>query len=167
MARQVTLKGSPLELDGPELKAGDKAPDVRLKKSLKDDYRIGEGTGQVRLISVVPSLDTPICALQTKRFNEEAARLSGVDIYTVSMDLPFAQKRWCGAAGVERVTTLSDHREADFAQKWGLLVKELRLIARAVYVVDRQGVIRHAQLVREIASEPDYASVMTAVRDLL
>nr|HPQ81995.1 thiol peroxidase [bacterium] len=119
------------------------------------------------VISSVPSLDTPVCDMETRRFNEEAGKL-GQDtaILTVSMDLPFAQKRWCGASGVSRVTTLSDYRGAEFGNSWGVLVKELHLLARCVFVVDREGMVRYVQLVREIASEPDYASVLEAVREV-
>src|SRR5580765_5773623 len=116
MARQVTLKGNPLNLEGPQLKAGDKAPDARLKKSLVDHYELSEASGKVRLISVVPSLDTPVCALQTKRFNEEATKMPNVQFYTISMDLPMAQARFCGAEGIdkERLVSLSDHVDGAF-----------------------------------------------------
>src|SRR6185503_8286427 len=103
----------------------------------------------VRIISVVPSLDTPVCDAQTKRFNEEAAKLSGVDIFTVSMDLPFAQKRWCGAFGVDRVKMLSDHRTGSFGEAFGTMIKELRIESRAIFVVDKDNVVRHAEYVKE------------------
>jgi thiol peroxidase len=115
----------------------------------------------------VPSLDTPVCDLETRRFNQEAATLGpGVAVLTLSMDLPFAQKRWCGAAGVDKVTTLSDHRDASFGTAYGTLIKELRLLARCVFVVDKDGILRYIQLVKEIAQEPDYAAVLEAVRKL-
>jgi len=118
----------------------------------------------VVLVSV-PSLDTPVCDIETRRFNEEAASLSDdVAILTLSMDLPFAQKRWCGAAGVTRVTTLSDHRDAQFGCAYGVLIKELRLLARAVFVVDREGVLRYADIIKEITHEPDYDAVIEAVK---
>jgi thiol peroxidase len=164
----VTMKGNPITLMGNELQAGDKAPDfVAIDNDLTpvsfDSFR-----GKVCIISSVPSLDTPVCDMETRRFNDEAGRLGDeVEILTISMDLPFAQKRWCGAAGVDRVQTLSDHRDAAFGQAYGVLIKDLRLLARAVFVVDKEGSIRHIELVKEIASEPDYDSVLTAVKELV
>ena len=164
----VTMKGNPITLIGTELQVGDRAPDfVTIDNDLNpvsfDSFR-----GKVCIISSVPSLDTPVCDMETRRFNDEAGRLGDdVEILTISMDLPFAQKRWCGAAGVEAVQTLSDHRDAAFGQAYGVLIKGLRLLARAVFVVDKEGTIRHMELVKEIASEPHYDSVLTAVKDLV
>ena len=164
----VTMKGNPITLMGKEPQVGDKAPDfVAIDNDLNpvsfDSFR-----GKVCIISSVPSLDTPVCDMETRRFNDEAGRLGeDVEILTISMDLPFAQKRWCGAAGVDRVQTLSDHRDAAFGQAYGLLIKGLRLLARAVFVVDKEGTIRYIELVKEIASEPDYDSVLTAVKELV
>lgn len=164
----VTMKGSPLTLMGTELQVGDKAPDfVALDNDLNpvsfDSFR-----GKVCIVSSVPSLDTPVCDMETRRFNDEAGRLDdNVEILTISMDLPFAQKRWCGAAGVDRVQTLSDHRDAAFGQAYGVLIKDLRLLARAVFVVDKEGTIRYMELVKEIASEPDYDAVLKAVKGLV
>lgn len=164
----VTMKGNPITLRGPELKVGDKAPDfVAIDNDLSpvsfDSFR-----GKVCILSSVPSLDTPVCDMETRRFNDEAGRLAGkVEILTISMDLPFAQKRWCGAAGVDRVQTLSDHRDAAFGQAYGVLIKEFRLLARAVFVVDEEGIIRYTELVNEIASEPNYDSVLQAVKELV
>jgi thiol peroxidase len=122
----------------------------------------------VVVISAVPSLDTPVCDMETRRFNSEAAKLSkDIVILTISMDLPFAQKRWCGAAGVDKVVTLSDHREAEFGNSYGVLIKELRLLARAVFVVDAEGVVRYVQLVKEVADEPDYDAVISAAKNLV
>jgi thiol peroxidase len=133
-----------------------------LKPVSLSDYR-----GKVVVISSVPSLDTPTCDMQTRRFNSEAANLGDdVVILTVSMDLPFAQSRWCGAAGVEQVITLSDHREAAFGEAYGLLIKELRLLGRAVAVLDRDGVVRYYQLVKEVSEEPDYEAALAAVKEL-
>ena len=164
----VTMKGNPLTLLGNEVKAGDKAPDfVALDTSLSP-VRFSSFRGKVCILSSVPSLDTPVCDLETRRFNEEAGKLGeDVVVLTVSMDLPFAQKRWCGAAGVTRVKTLSDHRDASFGMAYGVLIKELRLLARAVFVVDRQGTIRYVQLVKEVSSEPDYDAVLKAVRGVI
>jgi thiol peroxidase len=164
----VTMKGNPITLMGNELQVGDEAPDfVAIDNDLNpvsfDSFR-----GKVCIVSSVPSLDTPVCDMETRRFNDEAGRLGDdVEILTISMDLPFAQKRWCGAAGVDRVQTLSDHRDAAFGQTYGVLIKGLRLLARAVFVVDKEGTIRHIELVKEIASEPDYDAVLTAVKELV
>ena len=164
----VTMKGNPLTLVGTELKVGDQAPafvalDNDLYPVSLDSFR-----GKVCIISSVPSLDTPVCDMETRRFNNEAGGLGDdVVILTISMDLPFAQKRWCGAAGVEKVQTLSDHRDASFGKAYGVLIKELRLLARAVFVLDQQGIIRYLQLVKEIAEEPDYDSVLNAARELV
>ena len=164
----VTMKGNPITLMGTEPQVGDKAPDfVAIDNDLNpvsfDSFR-----GKVCIVSSVPSLDTPVCDMETRRFNDEAGRLGDdVEILTISMDLPFAQKRWCGAAGVDRVQTLSDHLDAAFGQAYGVLIKGLRLLARAVFVVDKEGTIRYKELVKEIASEPDYDSVLTAVKELV
>lgn len=162
------MKGNPIALLGNEVKAGDKAPDfVALDTSLSP-VKFSSFRGKVCILSSVPSLDTPVCDLETRRFNEEAGKLGeDVVVLTVSMDLPFAQKRWCGAAGVTRVKTLSDHRDASFGMAYGVLIKELRLLARAVFVVDRQGTIRYVQLVKEVSSEPDYDAVLKAVRGVM
>lgn len=163
----VTMKGNPVTLIGPELKVGDKAPGfVALDNDLSpvslDSFR-----GKVCIISSVPSLDTPVCDMETRRFNAEAGSLGeDVMVLTISMDLPFAQKRWCGAAGVDRVQTLSDHRDGSFGQAYGVLIKELRLLARAVFVLDREGTIRYVELVKEIVNEPDYDAVLAAVNEL-
>ena len=123
--------------------------------------------GKVLILCSVPSLDTPTCDLETRRFNQEAAALGpDIQILTVSMDLPFAQKRWCGAAGVTAVKTLSDHREASFGLNYGVLLEGLRLLARAVFVVDKAGVVVHAQIVPEVSSEPDYAAALQAAKAL-
>jgi thiol peroxidase len=164
----VTMKGNPITLIGSELQVGDKASDfVAIDNDLNpvsfDSFR-----GKVCILSSVPSLDTPVCDMETRRFNDEAGRLGdNVEILTISMDLPFAQKRWCGAAGVDRVQALSDHRDAAFGQAYGVLIKGLRLLARAVFVVDKEGTIQYIELVKEIASEPDYDSALTAVKELV
>src|ERR1051325_7524752 len=159
MPRQTTLKGGPLTLVGPELKAGDKAPDFTLTDNNLKPVTLKDTGNSVRIISVVPSLDTPVGDAQTKRFNEEAAKLTGVDIITVSMDLPFAQKRWCGAFGVDKVKMLSDHKSGSFGEAYGTLIKELRITSRAIFVVDKDNVIRHAEYVKEGADHPNYKTV--------
>ena len=142
-AGATTLKGNPFTLVGPELKAGDTAPDFTLVDVGLKAVSLKDTGSNVRIISVVPSLDTPVCDAQTKRFNEEAASLPGVDILTVSMDLPFAQKRWCGAFGVDKVKMLSDHKDGSFGSNYGTLIKELRIESRAIFVVDQQNKVRH------------------------
>jgi thiol peroxidase len=162
----TTLKGNPLTLVGPELKPGDSAPDFKLWDGgfAAKPVTLTDTGNNVRIISVVPSLDTPVCDAQTKRFNEEAAKLSGVDIITVSMDLPFAQKRWCGAFGVDKVKMLSDHKDASFGAAYGTLIKDHRIESRAIFVVDRDNKIRHAEYVKEVADHPNYEAALSAAR---
>jgi len=163
----VTFKGGPLTLVGNEVKVGDIAPDFVALANDLSPMKLSSYRGKVCIICSVPSLDTPVCDMETRWFNEEAKRLSAdVAVLTISMDLPFAQKRWCGAAGVEHVKTLSDHRDAAFGTAYSVLIKELRLLARAIFVVDRKGIIRYIQLVKEIAQEPDYNAVLEAVKKL-
>ncbi|MFC1532477.1 thiol peroxidase, partial [Thermodesulfobacteriota bacterium] len=142
-------------------------PDIELLDNDLSPVRLSSFIGKIIVLSTVPSLDTPVCDMETRRFNEEAGKLNtDVQILTISMDLPFAQKRWCGAAGVDKVITLSDHREASFGRAYGVLIKELRLLARAVYILDREGVIRYMQIVKEVTDEPDYDSVLKAVNKI-
>lgn len=156
--------GNPFTLLGPELKVGDKAPDfTSLDNGLKAVTLADTGNG-VRVFSVVPSLDTPVCDMQTKRFNDEAGKMGDVTIYTVSMDLPFAQKRWCGAFGVDHVKMLSDHRDASFGQAFGTLIKELRVLSRAIFVVDKNNVIRYVEYVKEVSEHPNYDAAIEAAR---
>ena len=160
----VTMRGNPLTLLGPELKVGDRAPDFSLVTNEMQPVTLADYKGMALALVSVPSLDTPVCAVETRRFNAEAAKLdASVRILTISMDLPFAQKRWCGAMGIDKVETLSDHREASFGLNYGVLIKELRLLARAVFVVDREGILTHVELVREIADEPYYAGVLSSL----
>ena len=164
----VTMKGNPLTLVGNEVKVGDKAPDSALVGNDLSQVRVSSFFGHVLVLSAVASLDTAVCDTETRRFNEEAARLGReVKIVTISMDLPFAQKRWCGAAGVDKVVVLSDHRDASFGTSYGLLIKESRLLARAVLVVGDDGVVRYIQVVKEVANEPDYEAALKAVRELV
>ena len=163
-AGATTLKGNPLTLIGPELKPGEKAPDFKLVDNGLKDVTLADTGRNVRIISVVPSLDTPVCDAQTKRFNEEAAKLPSVDIITVSMDLPFAQKRWCGAFGVDKVKMLSDHRDASFGTHYGTLIKELRIESRAIFVLDRNNTVRHVEYVKEVAEHPNYDAALSAAR---
>lgn len=164
----ITMKGGPLTLAGKGLKVGDKAPDFEVLDNNLSPVRLSSFQGNVCVILSLPSLDTPVCDLQTRRFNEEAGKLSAdVKILTLSMDLPFAQKRWCGAAGVDKVVTLSDHRDASFGTAYGVLIKELRLLARAVHVLDREGTVRYIQVVNELTDEPDYDAALEAINGLV
>ncbi|MFU8856507.1 MAG: thiol peroxidase [Deferrisomatales bacterium] len=163
--RVVTLRGNPMTLVGPALKVGDRAPDFTVVDGALNTVTLKDFAGQRKLISVVPSLDTPICEQQTKRFHAEAEKLPpGTVLITVSMDLPFAQQRFCTTQGLERLRVLSDYREASFGQSWGVLIKEVRLLARAVFVLDAQDVIRHVQIVPEVSEHPDYEAALAAVR---
>lgn len=164
----ITINGDPLTLVGKELREGEKAPEFELLDNDLLPVKLSSFQGKVIIISSVPSLDTSVCDIETRRFNEEAGRLGeNVRILTISMDLPFAQKRWCGNAGVDKVITLSDHREAVFGIRYGVLIKELRLLARAVFILDRECVIRYIQLVKEATDEPDYDAVLKATRKLI
>lgn len=161
--RQVTMRGNPVTLVGEEVKVGQKAPDFTAVANDLSTVTLGDTSG-VRLILSVPSLDTGVCDAEVRRFNEEANNLGDVKVYTVSMDLPFAQKRWCGAAGIENVVTLSDHREASFGQNYGVLIKELRLLARAVFVVDSSNTVTYVEYVPEVSQHPDYEKALEAAR---
>jgi len=164
----VTLRGNPLTLAGPEIKAGQTAPDFSAVATDLKEVRLADARGKVIVLSSVPSLDTPTCDTETRRFNQEAAGLGeGVEVWTISMDLPFAQKRWCGAAGVDRVKTLSDFRHRAFGEAYGVRIVDGPIAgvnARAVFVVGKDGNVTHAQYVKEVSAEPDYASVLTAAR---
>lgn len=163
----VTFLGNPLTLVGNELKIGSQMPDAEVISNDMKPVRLSEYRGKICIISAVPSLDTPVCDLETRRFNKEAADLGDdINILTISMDLPFAQKRWCGAAGVDKVKVFSDYKNAEFGEKYGVLIKELRLLARTIFVVDREGVVRYIQQVREISHEPDYEAVLSAVKKM-
>ncbi len=166
MERQgaTTLNGNPLTLVGPELKSGDPAPEFEaVDKTLKPVTLKSTGDS-VRIFSVVPSLDTPVCDIQTKRFNEEAAKLPQIKIYSISMDLPFAQSRWCGAFGVDNVTMLSDHRSGSFGEHYGTLIKDLRIESRAIFVVDKTGKLVHVEYVKEVADHPNYDAALQAAQ---
>ena len=164
----ISMKGNPLTLVGPEIKVGDAAPDFQVVNTDLKPVTLQDLKEKVLILSSVPSLDTPICDMETRRFNTEAANLGPeVTIVTVSMDLPFAQKRWCGAAGVDQVLTVSDYQQASFGHNYGLLIKELRLLARAVLVLDVQRKVQYVQLVSEVSEEPDYEPVLQAARSLL
>jgi thiol peroxidase len=160
----ATFKSNPVTLVGPEIKVGDKAPDFRLLTTEMTEVELSESKGRVRLLSVVTSLDTPVCDLQTQRFEDEAGKLKDVVIYTISMDLPFAQARYCGTHNITNLQTLSDHREASFGVAYGVLIKELRLLSRAVFVVDRDDIVRYVEYVKEITQPPEYDSALETLR---
>lgn len=164
----VTAKGGPVTLLGPSLRVGDKAPDFSaLDRELKE-VGLKDFSGKTKLISVTPSLDTPVCDLQARRFNKEAADMPGnVAVLNISMDLPFAISRFCEAAGIDRVTALSDHRDASFGLGYGVLVKELRLLARSIFVIDKDDIIRYMEIVPELTSHPDYEKALGALKKIV
>jgi thiol peroxidase len=156
-----------MTLLGPEIKAGEKAPDFRVVDTGLAPVSLSDFRGKVKIISAVPSLDTPVCDTETRRFNQEAAGLPGnFVILTVSLDLPFAQKRWCAAAGIDKVRTLSDYQDRSFASAYGVLIKELKLLSRSIFVVDGNDTVRYVQHVPEVTQEPDYAAVLSAAKNL-
>lgn len=164
----ATIQGNPLTLLGPELKVGDTAPDFKINKDLMTEVSLADYEGKIKLISVVPSLDTGICDAQTRRFNSEAAVLGdNVIILTVSVDLPFAQSRWCGAAGIDKVVTLSDYKNRDFGQAYGVLIKELQLDMRSIFVLDANNKITYVEYLKELKQHPDYEAALAAVKLLL
>jgi len=165
---QVTFKNNPVTLVGNEVKVGDQAPDFTVVAPDLSEKTLQDYEGKIRLISVVPSIDTGVCDAQTRRFNEAASELGeGVAILTISCDLPFAQKRWCGANGIENVYTLSDHRNMSFGDAYGVHMKELRLLARSVFVVDQDGKVVYAEYVSEGTNHPDYEGALAAVKELV
>jgi len=165
---QVTFKNKPVTLLGNEVKVGDKAPDFTVLANDLSPVTLKDSEGKIRLFATVPSLDTGVCDAETRRFNEEASKLGeDVVVYTVSVDLPFAQKRWCGAAGIDRVITVSDHKDLSFGKAYGVAIEELRLLARAVFVVDREGVVRYVEYVSETTNHPNYEAAIAAVKELL
>ena len=167
--RTVTMQGRPMALAGDELKPGTPAPDFKVTDNDMLPMKFSRSYGgKVAVVVAVPSLDTSVCDLEARRFNKEAEALGpDVGVLVVSMDLPFAQKRWCGAAGVKAVRTFSDYQKADFGKTWGVLIKDLRLLARAVFIVDKDGIVKYAQIVPEVSKEPNYDEVLTALRALV
>ena len=165
-ANAATFKGSPLTLAGPEIRVGDQAPHFRLVGNDRVDIECESFHGKVLVLSVAPSIDTPVCATQTRTFNKEAAGLSAdVVILSVSLDLPFALARFCGAEGIERVVTASDYRYRTFGEAYGVYIRELGLLTRAVFVIDREGKVAYAEYVPEVTNEPDYAAALEAVKE--
>lgn len=163
----ITFKGNPLTLVGNSLKVGDTAPDAEVLANDLSAVKLSGFRGKICVICSVPSLDTPVCDIQTRKFNEQAASLGDdIVVLTISMDLPFAQKRWCGSANVKSVQTLSDHRKAEFSNAFGVLIKELRLLARTVFIMDTKGIIRYIQIVDELTDEPDYEAALKAIKEI-
>ncbi|AKP48117.1 MULTISPECIES: thiol peroxidase [Bacillus] len=162
---KITFKGNPVTLLGNEVKVGDQAPDFTVLANDLSEVKLSDYKGSVRILSSVPSLDTGVCDAQTRRFNEEAAKLDGVKVLTISADLPFAQKRWCASSGLEDVITLSDHRDLSFGNAYGVVMKELRLLARAVFVVDSNDKITYVEYVSEGTNHPDYEAAIQAAKE--
>jgi len=163
----VTFKGNPVSLVGTEVKVGQTAPDFKAQKTDMSDYNLGSSSGKTRIILSVPSLDTPVCDSETRQFNREASKIPSVEIICISMDLPFAQKRWCEAANVNKVITVSDHRDGSFARNYGVLISGGpldRLTARAVFVVGPDNKVKYAEYVKDIAEQPNYEAVIAAVK---
>ena len=163
----VSLKGNPVTLLGPEIKVGEKAPDFRVVDNGLAPVTLGDFKGKIKIVSAVPSLDTPICDMETRKFNQEAAKLPGnVVVLTISVDLPFAQKRWCAAAGVDKVKTLSDYQDRSFGEAYGVLIKEVKLLSRSLFLIDADDTVRYIQHVKEVSTEPDYEAVLKALKGI-
>jgi len=164
----VTMKGNPLTLVGNKLSEGDNAPDFKVVDQNLQPKSLKDYSGKVKLISVTPSLDTPVCDMQARKFNEEAAKLGdNVAVLNISVDLPFAIKRFCNAAGIDKVETLSDYKDVSFGENYGVLIKELRLLARAVFVVDDKDIVRYMEVVPEVTDEPDYETALKELNKIL
>lgn len=164
---KVTFKGNPVTLVGNEIKVGDKAPDFFVLGADLNPVKLADFEGKVKVIAVYPSIDTGVCQAQNRRFNAEATNLDDAVILSVSCDLPFAQKRFCAAEGLDKVITLSDHKDVDFGTKYGFLIKELRLLARGTVIIDKKGFVKYVEYVPEIATEPDYDAALNAIHEIL
>ncbi|MEN6452920.1 MAG: thiol peroxidase [Prolixibacteraceae bacterium] len=164
---KVTFKGNPVTLLGNEIKVGDKAPDFFVLGADLNPVKLSDFEGKVKVIAVYPSIDTGVCQAQNRRFNAEASNLDDAVILSVSCDLPFAQKRFCAAEGLDKVITLSDHKDVDFGTKYGFLIKELRLLARGTVIIDKKGFVKYVEYVPEIATEPDYDAALNAIHEIL
>lgn len=161
---QITFQGNPVTLIGHEVKVGEAAPNFIVLSNSLEEVTLEEFSGKRKLINVVPSLDTEVCALQTKRFNEEVEALDDVSVLTISMDLPFAQGRWCGAEGIDNIEFFSDHREASFGKNYGVLIDELRLLARSIFVIDEDNRVTYVEYVSEVTNHPDYEAVLSHLK---
>lgn len=164
----VTFHGNPLTLVGSEVKAGDKAPNFTALKAIGSPITLDDLKGRVKVFNVIVSVDTPVCDAQVRRFNEEAAKLPGdLEIHTVSADLPFAQSRFCGAAGIDKVKNISDYKDTSFGEAYGILIKEFRLLGRAIFVVDKNDTVQYAEYVKEVTEHPNYDSALAAIKKLV
>ncbi len=163
----ITMHGNPLTLLGPDIRVGDKAPDFTVVDGDLNEVKLSSYAGKIKVISVTPSLDTPVCDLQARRFNHEAASLPlDVAVLNISMDLPFAIARFCSVAEIDKVKALSDHRDASFGAAYGVLIKELRLLARSLFIIDKDNIVRYKQIVPEESSHPDYDSALRALGEI-
>ncbi|WP_195937925.1 thiol peroxidase [Romboutsia sp. 1001713B170131_170501_G6] len=160
---KVTFQGAPLTLKGKQLKVGDKAPDFTVIDNELNPLKLDDTKGK-RVFLSVPSIDTPVCDMEVRRFNTEASKLNNVTVYTVSMDLPFAQARWCGAAGIENVKTISDYKDREFGENYGVYINELGLLSRAVFVVDENDKVIYVEYLEEITEEPNYDKVLDVLK---
>jgi len=163
----ITFQGNPLTLLGGETKVGTQAPDFTVLSTELQPTTLSSSAGKVRIISVVPSIDTPVCDLQTARFNQAAGQLTELLVYSISVDLPFALARYCAAKGIDNVKTFSDHRDLDFGLKYGFVIEELRLLSRGIIVIDQEGIVRHVEYVKEITEQPDYDKALAVAKSLL
>ncbi len=163
---KVTFGGNPVTLLGSEIKAGDKAPDFTVINNDLKPVKLSDYAGKNKIISVFPSVDTPVCAAQNRMFNKKASELDDTVILSISNDLPFAQKRFCGAEGIDNVVTLSDHKELEFGKQYGFLIEELRLLARGVVIVDKNDIVKYVEFVNEIGEEPDYDKAILEAKKL-
>jgi len=162
----ITFGGAPLTVNGNQLQVGDKAPEFSVVTKDLTPWNLSD-SNNIKIISVIPSLDTGVCQLQTKRFNKEIEQMNGVDIITISMDLPFAQGRWCAAEGIEKLIIVSDYQNRDFASKYSLLIEELKLLSRAVFVLDKDNIIKYVEYLKEITDEPNYENAIKVVKELI
>lgn len=163
----ITMGGNPMTLLGKEIKIGDKAPDFTVLTNDLSNFSLKDVEGKVKIISVVPSVDTGVCELQTTTFNEEAAKLEDVVILTISVDLPFAQKRFCSAKGIDKVITLSDHKDLSFGLNYGFAIEELRLLARGIVILDKENIVRYVEYVNEVTNHPNYDKAVEEAKKLL
>lgn len=161
---EVTMGGNPVTLTGEAIKVGDKAPDFTVLKADLSPVKLSDAKGKTVIISVAPSIDTSVCAAQTRKFNEQAAGLENTVIYAVSVDLPFALGRFCAAEGIDAVQTLSDHKDLDFGNQYGFTIEEFRLLARGIVVVDPDGIVKHVEYVKEVTTHPDYEAALEAAK---
>ena len=162
---KITFNGDPITLVENQVKVGDTAPDFLVVDNTLKDLTLSDTKGK-RIFVTVPSLDTSVCDMEVRKFNEEASKLDDVTVYVISMDLPFAQIRWCGSAGVDKVTTLSDYKNRDFGKNYGTYIKEVGLLARSIFVVDENDKVIYVEYCSEVSSDPDYESALNAVKSL-